>query len=188
MARIVRFEQFPRELKQSHPLGCIPTNIAAILQWWMEGFGMPKDWITEQAVTEAYDSTTRLPRSFGSFEKVNVLSRLTFKPEGSQKERSLSDFLVLKSRGFQTFDEWWKHIADCIDTKRWPISISYTREDDPHPHVCTVLCVNGHKLEICDSSTGTSTIPTERSDLESLWPPERPLPHLNHDIMEIQPK
>jgi hypothetical protein len=186
MARIARFEQFPK-LKQSHPIGCIPTNIAAILQWWMEGYEMPKDWITEQEVTKAYESTTSLPRSFENFEKVNVLSQLTFKPEGNEKERSLSDFLVLKSCGFQTFDEWWKHIADYIDTKRWPITISYTREGG-QPHACTVVGVDGHKLEIYDPSTGTSTVPTERSDLERIWPHERPRPHLNHDIMEIQPK
>jgi len=129
MARIRKYDHFPKELKQSNQDGCIPTNIAAVLQ----SYG--KDWITEQEVTRACLSVIPDKRnwSFESLRRLNVLSRL--KPEG--KEQGLDDSFVLHTRGFETFDEWWKQITHWIDPPNgWPVLISYTR-DDGSVHACT---------------------------------------------------
>jgi hypothetical protein len=180
MARIRKYDQFPKNLKQRNQDGCIPTNIAAVLQ----SYRMRKEGITEQEVTRACLSVApdKKDWSFGTLSRLKVLSKL--KPEG--EEQSLDDFFVLRTRGFDNFDDWWKKVAYWINPPNgWPVLISYTREDGSI-HTCTAIAIDEDKLEIYDPSPAASDIPTVRSDLEKVWSSTRP--RLNHDVMAIEVK
>ena len=95
--------QFPFNIKQSDPMGCIPTNIGAAI----DALGIRG--ITERHVTQAYFSTI----CFANIVKLEVLSKLTI--DGHR----LSDLLNLEFYDASSFEDWWTHVTDWLHNHRF---------------------------------------------------------------------
>jgi len=174
MGRISRFANFPRYLKQvDAELGCIPTNIAAVLQ----SFGISPVEANEANIIRAY------LRSI-CFEKVansDILGRL-----GQIINRDMSRTLHVKHQSdFTSFFEWWDTVADWINNMDTPVLFSFCPGGSYH--IRTAVGAHPEKLETFDpwpcafSTTSDGTLDVSKTELEAMWPSNR----LAHEILVI---
>jgi hypothetical protein len=175
--RISRYNAFPSSLKQVHPRGCIPTNIAAVLR----SYGIEA---SEQAISEAYLSTI----SFRNFETLGVLVQLSgiLDPVGLCASKELLSRIRLQVKGdkgeFAQFGDWWNQVTSWINASGWPVMFAFKINGDSH--IRTAVGCSRDLLETYDPSpfepAGIRTIP--KSQLMEWWDSRR----LNKDIMAIE--
>jgi hypothetical protein len=91
--RISRFGQVPVALKQEdRNLGCIPTNLAVVLQ----AYGVPSNVATEGNLARAYQSTINFGR---------VQAEVLQKTQG-MLGYDLSPFRLVHEPGIKRFNDW----------------------------------------------------------------------------------
>jgi hypothetical protein len=154
MSRITRFSTFPLALKQTdRELGCIPTNLAAVLQ----AYGVSE--ASESLIQKAY-------RYAICFEKVKsgVLDKL-----GEMIDQNLSQrFRLEHHSNIQGFDDWWARLAECIDRDS---AVLFSYNASGSWHIATAIGYDSEKLEAYDPwpDSPKQVIEVRKSELEQKW-------------------
>jgi hypothetical protein len=158
--------EFPFNVKQSDPKGCIPTNISATLH------ALGLSGVTEGHLSQAYFSTI----CFANIVKLEVLSKLIY--DG----HLLSDFLNLEFYDAPQFENWWAHVTDWLQNHRF-VLFAFKINSDSHIRTVVHFIRSSDTLETYDPDPQQPArgIPITKPELAAWWSEGK----LNHDLLSI---
>jgi len=160
--------KFPFDIKQSHPYGCIPTNISATLH----ALGIPG--ITENHMFQAYFSTI----CFENIIRLKVLEALPFSLNGQK----LSDLVDLKEYKATSFEDWWNHVTAGLQNHRF-VLFAFKINGDSHIRTAVSLGSSCNAIETYDPDPKqpSTAIPMTKQYLADAWSQKK----LNCDLLSI---
>ena len=165
--RISRFGQVPVALKQEdRDLGCIPTNLAAVLQ----AYGVPSNVATEGNLARAYQSTI-------NFERIQA--EVLQKTQG-MLGYDLSPFRLVHEPGIKRFNDWWNKTTGWIDEDS-PVLFSF--KPATAWHIRTAIGYESDKLETYDPwpEQPFQVVETTKQELQQKWK----LGHLAGELLAL---